>query len=319
MIGYTCKYTPVELLEALGGYPVMLDREVGDFQQAERLTHANLCCHAKAALEQGGAMEELIFTDCCDSTRRVYDVLRQRGGHRFLALLDLPHQDGPCARARLRDALIRLAGEYSAHTGVEFRRTVFLSQCRRALAHPLPPGPFLAVLGARMSRPLLELVRAKLPLPVADLTCSGNRALPPLPPGADTLPFEDLMDWYAGALLSMPPCMRMADLTGRRALTEHPGLKGIVYHTVKFCDYYGFEYAQLQKSLSLPMIKLESDFTPQPAGQLATRLEAFAESLGLEFSRPAAPGPSGAGRALFAGIDSGSTSTNMVVLDRGWQ
>ena len=316
MIGYTCKYTPVELLEALGGYPVMLDREVGDFQQAERLTHANLCCHAKAALEQGGAMEELIFTDCCDSTRRVYDVLRQRGGHGFLALLDLPHQDGPCARARLRDALIRLAEEYSAHTGVEFRRTVFLAQCRRALAHPLPPGPFLAVLGARMSRPLLELVRAKLPLPVADLTCSGNRALPPLPPGADTLPFEDLMDWYAGALLSMPPCMRMADLTGRRALTEHPGLKGIVYHTVKFCDYYGFEYAQLQKSLSLPMIKLESDFTPQPAGQLATRLEAFAESLGLEFSRPAAPGLSGAGRALFAGIDSGSTSTNMVVLDR---
>ena len=128
MIGYTCKYTPVELLEALGGYPVLLDREVADFQLAEGLTHANLCCHAKAALEQGCGMEELIFTDCCDSTRRVHDVLSRRGGHTFLALLDLPHQDGPCARARLRDELIRLAGEYAAHTGVPFRRQVFLEQ-----------------------------------------------------------------------------------------------------------------------------------------------------------------------------------------------
>ena len=315
MIGYTCKYTPVELLEALGGYPVLLDREVPDFQLAESLTHANLCCHAKAALEQGCGLEELIFTDCCDSARRVHDVLSRRGTHAFLALMDLPHQDGPCARTRLRDELIRLAGEYSAHTGVSFRRSVFLEQCSRAQAHPLPPGPFLAVLGARMSRPLLELVRAKLPLPVADLTCSGNRALPPLPPEAGRMSFGALMDWYAGALLSMPPCMRMADLSGRRALTEHPGLKGIVYHTVKFCDYYGFEYAQLQKTLALPMIKLESDFTPQPAGQLATRLEAFAESLGLERSKPAPAAGTRQTGTLYAGIDSGSTSTNMVVLD----
>ena len=192
---------------------------------------------------------------------------------------------------------------------------MFLAQCRRALAHPLPPGPFLAVLGARMSRPLLELVRAKLPLPVADLTCSGNRALPPLPPGADTLPFADLMDWYAGALLSMPPCMRMADLTGRRALTEHPGLKGIVYHTVKFCDYYGFEYSRLRRELSVPMLKVETDYTLQSGGQLRTRLEAFAEQLTPEPERRKGRGPV-TGKGYYAGVDSGSTSTDVVILDK---
>ena len=316
MIGYTCKYTPVELLEALGGQPLLLDGEEANFEQAEGLTHANLCCHAKAVLQQGCRVDELLLTDCCDSVRRVYDALEGRGGHRYLRLLDLPHQDGPCAKTRLRDELIRLAGEYGAHTGAWFQREVFLAACARAQSQPLPQGPFLAVLGARMSAPLLTFLRGKLPLPVADLTCSGNRALPPLPRDAETMPFENLMEWYAGALLSMPPCMRMADLTGRRSLTEHLGLKGIIYHTVKFCDYYGFEYAQLQKTLTLPMIKLESDFTPQPAGQLSTRLEAFAESLGLEAPKTAPTVLTGASRTLFAGIDSGSTSTNMVVLNQ---
>ena len=31
MIGYTCKYTPVELLSAFGGEPVLLNREAADF------------------------------------------------------------------------------------------------------------------------------------------------------------------------------------------------------------------------------------------------------------------------------------------------
>ena len=42
-------------------------------------------------------------------------------------------------------------------------------------------------------------------------------------------------------------------------LYNDPGLAGVVYHTVKFCDYYGFEYAQLKEELSVPPLKLESD------------------------------------------------------------
>ena len=95
MIGYTCKYTPVELLEALGGQPLLLDGEEETYEQAEGLTHANLCCHAKAVLQQGCRVDELLLTDCCDSIRRVHDALEGRGSHRYLRLLDLPHQDGP--------------------------------------------------------------------------------------------------------------------------------------------------------------------------------------------------------------------------------
>ena len=113
MIGYTCKYTPVELLAALGGQPALLNREANAFSHAEALTHNHFCCHAKAVLEECGreGVRELELVNCCDSIRRCYDVLRDRGELDFLFLLDLPHHDDGCARARLAAELKRLAAE----------------------------------------------------------------------------------------------------------------------------------------------------------------------------------------------------------------
>ena len=316
MIGYSCKYTPIELLAALGGQPSLLDGEEPDFEQAEGLTHANLCCHAKALIQQGAAQRELALVDCCDSLRRSYDVLQYETRQSFLHLMDLPHEDGPCAKDRLKEELIRLAKAYGGYRGAAFQRDVFLQACQSG-AEALPDTPFLAVLGARVSPPLLGLIQEQMALPVLNLTCSGNRNLEAPPPQAEALEFDELMAWYAGALLRMVPCMRMAGVAGRRALTEHPQLKGIIYNTVKFCDFYGFDYASLKQQTTAPILKIESDYMPQPSGQLSTRLEAFSESLvpqasnGRNDMRDTAP-PSG---GLYAGIDSGSTTTNMVVLN----
>ena len=84
------------------------------------------------------------------------------------------------------------------------------------------------------------------------------------------------------------------------------------YHTVKFCDFYSFEYENLRRRTALPLLKVETDFTPLSSGQLSTRLEAFLEGLEL---RPA-PASAAQRGAYVAGIDSGSTTTNVVVLDR---
>ena len=183
MIGYTCKYTPVELLAALGGQPALLNREANAFSHAEALTHNHFCCHAKAVLEEcrRDGVRELVLVNCCDSIRRCYDVLRAQGGLDFLFLLDLPHHDDGCAKARLRGELERLAAEYGAYRGA----TLDEAALRAAFAPPvpLPDGPFLAVTGARAGAGLLEALRRVSPLPVADLTCGGNRSLPPPPEG----------------------------------------------------------------------------------------------------------------------------------------
>lgn len=310
MIGYTCRYTPVELLKALGAEPFLMEREEPDFELAESLTHANMCCHAKSLIQQGVGLNEVIVMDCCDSLRRSCDVLNQ-SEHDFLKLLDLPHEDGGCAKARFKMELMALAEEYKAYHGSEFSKEVFLTACREAVK-PLPKEPFLAVLGASVSSPLFALIQENLPIPVVNLTCSGNRDLEPLPDNAEDMDFDTLMDWYAGALLGMIPCMRMKNVTGRRNLTNHPLLKGIVYNTVKFCDFYSFDYASLKRETELPILKIESDYMPQPSGQLSTRLEAFAESL---FPNQSHRRKVMKTNGLYAGIDSGSTTTNMVVIN----
>ena len=146
MIGYTCKYTPVELLAALGGQPALLNREANAFSHAEALTHNHFCCHAKAVLEEcrRDGVRELVLVNCCDSIRRCYDVLRAQGGLDFLFLLDLPHHDDGCAKARLRGELERLAAEYGATGAPPWTKRPSgppsrpLSPCRTAPSWPSP-------------------------------------------------------------------------------------------------------------------------------------------------------------------------------------
>ena len=327
MIGYSCKYAPLELIAAYGGQALMLDAETEDFSRAETLTHANVCCHAKALLTQALDTDELVLTDCCDATRRTYDVLQAEGRQRFLFQFDLPHDDAACARQRLTSELIRFAKSYGAYTGAAFSKAAFIAACRDNSHAHLPDEPFIAVLGARVSPQLLGQIRCAFPIPVENLTCSGLRTLEEVPKDIADGSFEELMDWYAGALLRQTPCMRMTDIAARRALYENENIRGIVYNTVKFCDYYGFEYAELKAKSHIPLLKIESDYTVTALGQLATRLEAFRESLGLtaqassissaqnrHAGNPAAA-PAGETKRYFAGIDSGSTTTNMVVLD----
>ena len=129
----------------------------------------------------------------------------------------------------------------------------------------------------------------------------------------EEMDFDTLMEWYAGELLHQIPCMRMMDHAGRKVLYQDPSLKGIIYHTVKFCDFYSFEYADIKGHTDVPLLKIESDFTLQSSGQLSTRLEAFAESLGIQDETKK---EKVMGKGYYAGIDSGSTSTDVVILDK---
>ena len=73
----------------------------------------------------------------------------------------------------------------------------------------------------------------------------------------------------------------------------------------------------------VPLLKIETDFTSQSAGQLLTRIQAFSET--IEGSKDMDPGKGiseearekmTSGVYYVAGIDSGSTSTDVVILDQ---
>ena len=311
MTHYICKYTPVELLAALGGTCAVLDDIPDATPRSDQLGHPNLCGFGKAVLEAclSGRVKELVLVNCCDVIRSVYDILLQHGRLDFLYLMDLLHCTDRCARTRMKGELLALAEAYGAYRGTRFDEKAF----RAAFQPPdRPCEPYLSVLGGRVGDRLFRAMEQALPLPVRNDTCVHNRSVAPPPAEGD---FEALMEWYAGALLEQTPCMRMTDAAGRRQLVCDPHLRGVVYHTVKFCDYYGFEYSALRRELEDPMLKVESDYTAGSSGQLSTRLEAFSETI--------APAPTGRRRGgsamnrgrYYAGIDSGSTSTDVAILD----
>ena len=308
---YVCKYTPVELLNAFGAKCQIFNHMPEGFDKADQIAHPNLCGFGKALLEAvlTSDIRELVLVNCCDTIRSVYDVLLDSGRMDFLYLIDLLHHPSSCSRERTAAQLKGLAKAYGAYKGTTFNKEAFLN----AFSKEVPiRAPHLAVLGARMGEELFEMTKKAMPLPVQNETCVHNRSAGHAVPPAN-LDFDGLMDWYADVLLNQLPCMRMNDQTGRKKLYNDPSLKGVIYHTVKFCDFYSFEYADIKNHVDVPLLKIESDYTIQSSGQLLTRLEAFAESLQQGESKGAVKKM---GKGYFAGIDSGSTSTDVVILDK---
>ena len=308
---YVCKYTPVELLRALGGDCEILNEMPEGFDRAEQVAHPNICGFGKSVLEEvlAGNIKELVLVNCCDTIRSVYDILKDSGQMDFLYMIDMLHCDIECSRERTAAQLKELAETYGAYKEKSFDKKVFLEafQPKERIQKP-----HLAVLGARMGQELFQMTEAAMPLPVVNETCVYNRSVGENLP-TEEMDFDTLMEWYAGELLHQIPCMRMMDHAGRKVLYQDPSLKGIIYHTVKFCDFYSFEYADIKGHTDVPLLKIESDFTLQSSGQLSTRLEAFAESLGIQDETKK---EKVMGKGYYAGIDSGSTSTDVVILDK---
>jgi predicted CoA-substrate-specific enzyme activase len=323
MIGYICKYTPVEVLEAMGAEPVRIDPSVTDFNLADTLMHPNICSYVKSVLEDVSEKnyKGIVLTTCCDSVRRLFDVLRRQYPERFLWMLDVPRLTTDAAVKLYADRIREMAEAYAKLSGRPFEeaklRELLLcraSECERSV-QPSPDKLRIGLMGARCGnglRVLLDECGADVAL---DMTCTGleRRFDPPSESG-------DLLQDYARMLLHQFPCLRMADASGReeRLRDAQDRLDGIIYHTVKFCDTYSYEYATLRRRTTLPLLKVETDTTRQCEGQLRTRVEAFLESLVAEKKgrpvRPAA-GDGGKKHMIVIGIDSGSTSTNAAVMN----
>lgn len=189
-------------------------------------------------------------------------------------------------------------------------------------------------MGARPGTQIRQLITDHNAEITLDLTCTAiSRSL--------RIDRERTLFRYAHSLLNQIPCMRMADASNRDRILEgyEERLDGIIYHTVKFCDIYSYEYVHL-RDRQLPVLKVETDCTSQCGGQILTRLEAFIEAIRMQKHTEAAQGEDRAAavsakqentsmnqeksdlkaaRGYVLGIDSGSTSTNAVIMDQNRQ
>ena len=322
MIHYVCKYTPIELFNGFGEECAILEEMPENFEMSDQIAHANLCGFGKSVIQAvlEGKADQLVLVNCCDSMRRVYDIVASTGKCKFLYMLDLPHEDNECEKVKFAGAIHRLKDAYEAYSGQQFDKELFL---RSFAESEKEREPYIGVLGVRVSGVLEDMIQDNIQMKVDNLTCTGGRRLAVLPEEMETMDEDAMFLAYADALLAQMPCFRMNNSTRRNQLYLDPDLKGIIYHTIKFCDYYGFEYASIKKNIKVPLLKIETDFTSQSAGQLLTRIQAFSET--IEGSEDMDPGTGiseearkkmKSGVYYVAGIDSGSTSTDVVILDQ---
>ena len=105
MIGYNCKYTPVEILACFDDYR-LINNEAEHFDYSSQAMHSNVCSHIKAICEEihRGDYDKLVFMNCCDSTRRLFDVAESK--IKYKTILDLPIDNGACAVKRLKNDLL---------------------------------------------------------------------------------------------------------------------------------------------------------------------------------------------------------------------
>ena len=330
MLGYICKYAPVELFESMGVQMERIEPDVTNFNQAEIRMHPNICSFAKGVLEEvmSGKYEGVILTTCCDSIRRLYDILKEEFPDKFIYMLDTPRTTKDAGitlyEQRIR-AMIREYEEFSGETFDEEEFCGYLKGKEEEQQYAVKNGSVnIGIIGARANESIKKILAENGANVAFDLTCTGL--------GRKVLVEEDdVISGYARGLLSQFPCMRMEQASNRDELIRRSAgsVDGIIYHTVQFCDNYAYEYAWLKEWIDRPLLLLETDYTRQSGGQVRTRIEAFLESLssgrdGVQ-NRTGRAGKmrdaierwkKGDGPMYVMGIDSGSTSTNAVIMDQ---
>ena len=316
MLGYICKYAPVEIFQAMGVEMERIEPDVANFNQAEIRMHPNICSFAKGVLEEvmKKDYEGVILTTCCDSIRRLYDVLREEFPEKFIYMLDTPRITKEAGIALYEQRIRVMIQEYEKFSGKKFQEDKFLEYLKERQEEQQYAiknnSVNIGIIGARANESIKKILEEKGANVAFDLTCTGL--------GRKILADEkEILGGYVRGLLSQFPCMRMELASNRDELIRRfaGSVDGIIYHTVQFCDNYAYEYAWVKEWLDRPMLLLETDYTRQSSGQIRTRIEAFLESLTPDIPQPKKTGK-GDKTMYVMGIDSGSTSTNAVIMDQ---
>lgn len=121
-----------------------------------------------------------------------------------------------------------------------------------------------------------------------DETCMGERGMWD-PPVITDNSFDGMMRALANRSLRPCPCPTFADNSQRiyrlKQLIKENQIQGVIYHVLRGCLVYDFEYKLIEDELGkldIPVIRLESDYNEEDVEQLRIRIEAFIELIKLK-------------------------------------
>ena len=125
----------------------------------------------------------------------------------------------------------------------------------------------------------------------ADETCMGERGMSDPAVVVDES-FDGMIRALANQAVRPCSCPTFADNTERiyriRQMIDDYQIQGVIYHVLRGCLVYDFEYKRIEEELGkagIPVIRLESDYNEEDVEQLRIRIEAFIELIKLRRER----------------------------------
>ena len=102
--------------------------------------HPNICSFAKGVLEEvlANDYEGVILTTCCDSIRRLYDVLREELPGKFVYILDTPRTTKETGVALYQTRIKNMIKAYEDFPGNPSAKTSwkkFFLRCQKSKAY----------------------------------------------------------------------------------------------------------------------------------------------------------------------------------------
>lgn len=123
---------------------------------------------------------------------------------------------------------------------------------------------------------------------VADETCLGERAIYDPVSVVDTS-FDGMIRAMADRYVKPCTCPVFADNRQRifriRQMMKEYQVQGVIYHVLRGCLSYDYEYPVLEEeleSMGIPVIRMESDYNEEDVEQLRIRMEAFIEMIKMQ-------------------------------------
>lgn len=164
---------------------------------------------------------------------------------------------------------------------------VLAQQCEERAAKGTPPQPRLLVSGCPMAIPnwkLHYIAEAAGAIIVGEESCTGSRYFENLVDESQTS-IDGMMQAIAERYLKTNcACFTPNDARAQDVIRMATDLEadGVIHYTLQFCHTYNIEGIQVEKALKaegIPVLRIESDYSMEDAGQLQTRIEAFLEQI----------------------------------------
>ena len=150
--------------------------------------------------------------------------------------------------------------------------------------------PRILVTGSPIAFPNLKiplLIEEMGGMLVADETCMGERSLYD-PLVVNDRSIDGMMSAIANRNTRPCTCPTFVDNRQRlfriRQMIKEHQVQGVIYHVLRGCLVYDYEYQMLEEELekvNVPVIRVESDYNEEDVEQIRIRIEAFIELIKL--------------------------------------